>query len=292
MILVTGSRGLIGSELMRQLEESVLTVKELDIRISPEQDITDPVYLRSAMAGVTGIVHLAAVSRVADAEEDPDYCYAVNTQGTQNILEAAKQAGMPWVIFGSSREVYGQPEQLPADEQSEIKPINVYGHSKVQAEQVFGDYLQAGGIVSMLRLSNVYGNLSDKQKRVIPAFARAAAFGGTLRVEGSNKQFDFTHVKDVVSAIIKTIEQLSTAGNSLAPMNIASGRPVSLAQLAQLAQDNSVEPLTVDIQPSQDIFVEAYYSDPSKANRALDWQAGIGIEEGFADLVRQYRAAA
>jgi len=292
MILVTGSRGLIGSELTRQLKANGQVVRELDIRISPDQDITNPTCLASALEGVTGVVHLAAVSRVADAEEDPDYCYAVNTQATKSILDAARKSGMPWIIFGSSREVYGQPEKLPADEQTTIKPINVYGHSKVQAEAVFADYIQAGGVVSMLRLSNVYGNLSDKQKRVIPAFARAAALGGSLRVEGSNKQFDFTHVKDVVAAMIKTMDQLTTNGETLPPMNIASGRPVSLAQLAQLAQDNSVEPLEVDIQPTQDIFVEAYYSDPAKANGALSWHADIGIEEGFADLVRQYRAAA
>jgi len=102
-----------------------------------------------------GVVHLAAVSRVIDGERDPARCWAVNVEGTRTVVEAAQSSPLrPWVIYASSREVYGQPSALPASEDCDRAPLNVYGRSKVAAE----DLVTASGLAhAIVRFSNVYG---------------------------------------------------------------------------------------------------------------------------------------
>ena len=69
------------------------------------------------MAGVDGVIHLAAVSRVVWGQKNPELCWETNVTGVQNVLDAAREASSrPWVISASSREVYGEAEHLPVSE--------------------------------------------------------------------------------------------------------------------------------------------------------------------------------
>ena len=90
-------------------------------------DVRDPRQVHAAVDGCGGVIHLAAVSRVATAQRDPGLCEATNVGGLSNVLQAAASSSrQPWVVFASSREVYGQPEQLPVREDSPLQPMNVY----------------------------------------------------------------------------------------------------------------------------------------------------------------------
>ena len=142
-ILITGSEGLVGSALRAALEARGTEVAGLDVRGAGDEegDVRDAERIRQAAAGCCGIVHLAAVSRVVWGERDPENCWAVNVGGLRNVLAAAatvraKSSGRPWVVFASSREVYGQPDRLPATEDTPLRPINVYGRSKVEGERL------------------------------------------------------------------------------------------------------------------------------------------------------------
>src|SRR4051812_1813057 len=110
-ILITGSAGLIGQTLSKQLQQKGVQVVEFDTRLSLNTsgygDVRDLNLLNEAIKDCQGVIHLAAVSRVIWGEQNPQLCMDVNVQGTHNILKAAYQASpRPWVIFGSSREVY------------------------------------------------------------------------------------------------------------------------------------------------------------------------------------------
>ena len=119
-ILVTGSSGLIGRKLVAVLLAEGLQVVRYDL--STGQDICDPVQMTQALAGCDGVIHLAAVSRVAWGETDPSLCRHVNVTGTAVLLQALlAQPKAPWIVFASSREVYGDPAALPVAETATCK---------------------------------------------------------------------------------------------------------------------------------------------------------------------------
>ena len=115
MILVTGSSGLIGRHLTAVLRDRGLEVRGFDIREALEQDTRRVDQLATAVKEVRGIVHLAAVSRVVWAEQQPILAESVNVEALRQILELiSRKAEKPWIIFGSSREVYGDAIQAEA----------------------------------------------------------------------------------------------------------------------------------------------------------------------------------
>src|SRR5205823_8124476 len=185
--------------LATALETQGFEVRRLDLAL-PEGhpgrgSVLDRGLLRRRLEGCHGVLHLAAVSRVAWGERDPHRCWAVNVEGTRLVLEAAAEAtARPWVLFASSREVYGQPTRLPIPEDAPRAPINTYGRSKAAAEELVEAAVRRGQLVASLRFSNVYGAPNDHPDRVVPAFAQAAARGEEIRVDGPQRTFDFTHV--------------------------------------------------------------------------------------------------
>ena len=128
-ILVTGSEGLVGSALAAALRSLRHQVVGLDlVGDGPDHgDVRRAEDLARAVQGCVGVVHLAAISRVVWGERDPDACMATNLEGTRNVVRSCLESSPRWVLFASSREVYGQPEVLPATEDAPRQPVNVYG---------------------------------------------------------------------------------------------------------------------------------------------------------------------
>jgi UDP-glucose 4-epimerase len=93
LIAITGSEGLIGQSLIRRLKNLHIPYKCIDNRLNIDAlgngDICHKDRLVELLAGCTGIVHLAAVSRVVWGEQQPDLCWQVNVLGTHNLLEIA-----------------------------------------------------------------------------------------------------------------------------------------------------------------------------------------------------------
>ena len=148
-------------------------------------------------------MHLAAVSRVIWAERAPEDCRSTNIGGLRRVLEVAfEQPVPPWVIFASSREVYGQPRPLPGTEDTPLSPVNLYGRSKVEGERLVEEARASGLRTAAVRLSNVYGSALDHADRVVPAFVWAAVQGNAIRIDGAECTFDFTHIDDTVRGMV------------------------------------------------------------------------------------------
>jgi len=277
-ILITGCCGLIGTDLGAALEQRGYTVVGLDL--ARGRDVRDPL----DVGGFDGVVHLAAVSRVAEAEADPDRCWSVNVGGTENLMAAVAAARRrPWVLFASSREVYGQPSELPVDEEAPLQPLNIYGRAKVRGEVLVA---QGPGLHGIVRLSNVYGRTHDHADRVVPAFARAAALGGSVRVDGLENGFDFTHIDDVTRGLVGLVEQLG-AGTRLPPIHLVSGRETSLGRLASLAMAHGASGFEEAAPRSYD--VSRFVGRGDRARRYLDWEPMVSLEHGFQALVDDFR---
>ena len=291
-ILVTGSEGLVGRALRAALEALGNEIVGLDLRSegSEHGDVRDSDRVSKAMAGCRGVVHLAAVSRVVWAERAPENCSDTNIGGVRRILEGAiQQAVWPWVLFSSSREVYGQPGFLPAKEDTPLRPVNVYGRSKVDGERLVEE-ARAGGLrAATVRLSNVYGSTLDHTDRVVPAFARAAVTGSSIRTDGADCTFDFTHVDDTVRGIIAVIERLE-ASEMLPPIHLLTGTPTTLGELAVMAMELAGKRVPVTEANPRAFDVSHFHGDTTRAQSLLGWQARVDLRNGIERLVRDLRA--
>jgi UDP-glucose 4-epimerase len=294
-ILITGSAGLIGRALIPQLSQHNYQVKLFD-KIYPSThpnygDITDIETLRHAIQDCVGIIHLAAVSRVIWGEQDPDACWLTNVQGTHNVLQVAQeQKNPPWVIFSSSREVYGQPECIPVHEDMPLQPMNVYARAKRDAEQAVLQARPHGLQTAVVRLSNVYGCIHDHEDRVVPAFARAAALGEAMRVDGWEHTFDFTHVNDTVLGILAVVQQLQSGMTALPPIHLLTGQATTLGQLATLANQFGQGISPIHEAKERDFDVARFYGNPSRAKTLLGWSAQVSIEQGLQQLIADFTA--
>lgn len=287
-ILVTGSEGLVGRRVCSLLAESGIDVRRFDIARSKHEDIRNKDALAEAMEGIEGIVHLAAVSRVAWGERDPDLCQATNVAGLRSLLNCCfGQPSRPWVVFTSSREVYGNPDQLPVREDAPLRPLNVYARSKKAGELLVTEARAAGLCVNVCRLSNVYGSIRDHADRVIPAFASVAARGGRLYVEGRDNLFDFTSIVDVGRAM-KTLIDITGRREELPPIHFASGVGATLGQLAELARRHARTPVEIVEAPRREFDVVGFVGNPERAERLLGWRAEISLTAGVQDLIDQF----
>jgi nucleoside-diphosphate-sugar epimerase len=292
-ILLTGSEGLVGRSLRRGLEAAGHDVVRFDIRgAGPVQgDVRDPVALARAVAGCVGVVHLAAVSRVVEAEANPLECRATNEGGVARVLAAvAAQPNRPWVIVASSREIYGNPAKLPADEDSPARPINLYAESKVAGERLVAEAAAAGLRAMTVRLSNVYGDPADYPDRVVPAFALAAARGGVLEVCGPGHMLDFTHIDDVVRGLVRLVGVFGEAGIDVPTLHFVTGRGTRLDELAAMAVALAGRRCRIVEAPPTGLHVGHFIGCGARARAYLDWESRIDIEEGLRRLVEAYAA--
>lgn len=289
MILVTGSEGLIGKTLCAQFKTSNRKFLPFDVKNSISSDITNKQQIKASLDECQGIVHLAAVSRVILGEQQPQQCWLSNVMGTANVLQAAfEHPNKPWLIYASSREVYGQQVQFPVKESSVLKPINTYAYSKFLAESLVNSYRERGLRTQIIRFSSVYGRTDDYVDRVIPAFCRNAILGLPLRLEGGENQFDFTHVSDAVDGLMKAIAAIEAKCQLPAAIHFTTGVPTTILQAASLARSYSKNNSNFIEAPPRNYDVAKFYGDPALAEQTLGWRAVIDIQQGIKKLIADF----
>jgi nucleoside-diphosphate-sugar epimerase len=293
-ILITGSCGLVGSALRFVLKKQGIDTQGLDLRGIDDEagDVRDADRVRAAIGNCSGIIHLAAVSRVIWGERNPALCWATNVDGLRNVLDAAlDRADPPWVIFASSREVYGQPASLPAAENTPLQPVNIYGRSKVEGELLVSQARAKGLRAATVRLSNVYGHTEDHADRVVPAFVRAAIAGSRLRVDGADHVFDFTHIDDTARGIVALANHLQGGHDAPLPVHFLTGEATTLWQLATLAVELAGTRASIAQAPPRTFDVSRFYGNPQRALDLLGWFPQVTLCSGLIRLIYDMRAA-
>jgi len=284
-ILVTGSAGFIGSVLKKKLENQKTIVIPFDIKDDLQFDVKNLEMLKKHASGVDGIIHLAAVSRVITAQQHPYECISTNIGGVANILEASRTISKnpPWIIFGSSREVFGEPDVLPVTESSPKIPINIYGLSKMTGERLCETYSRYYGLrVRILRFSNVYTNINDHMDRVIPRFILQALRDEDLYINGSGEErFDFTYITDTINGIWGCIKEIENNTTAFDDFNLSIGTPVSLKELAQLIIKKTKSQSSIIFNNPREYDVNHFYASPKKAMQKLGFTPSISIKKGI-----------
>src|SRR3954454_17867981 len=223
-ILVTGSSGQIGTNLSLHLLAAGHEVLGIDKRPNQWTDAIDTEKVDLVALGrgeqqwvppwrPDCIVHLAAWAKVHQLVREPDKALE-NVEMAFAALEIARATGAP-IVFGSSREVYGDIQKHVTDEAMAdfVVAESPYSASKIAGEAFFYSYARCYGIRHLVfRFSNVYGrydNDLERMERVIPLFVRAIDAGRPIRVFGRSKMLDFTYVDDCVRGITAGIEALA-----------------------------------------------------------------------------------
>ena len=290
-LLITGSLGVIGKALLATLPDNFTAVR-FDLRYPSDTaahgDIRDYAALTRSMQGCEGVIHLAAIARVGEGEHHPALCWDTNVNGTQHLLQAALSLKKsPWVLFASSREVYGQQVVLPVQESAPLQPLNLYARSKAKAE---GHCLQAqkqGLNVAILRFANVFGPIDDYPTRVIPAFCRAALQGQPLQLQGPHNIFDLIYIDDITRGILKVVAHLCAQKDALPPLQLTTGVGTQNKALArmicQLAHSSS--PLLEA--PARSCDIRRFYGDATMTQHLLAWKPQVTLRAGIQKLLKE-----
>jgi UDP-glucuronate 4-epimerase len=313
-ILVTGGAGFIGSHLVdRLLAEGrrvtaldnfdpfyARTVKERNIaahRAHPnyrlvEADIRDLDAMRAAVPeGCTAIVHLAARAGVRPSIADPIGYQEVNVRGTQNLLEVARERGVPHFVFASSSSVYGMNPDVPWREETEaLRPISPYASTKVSAELLGHAYHHLFGIRFVgLRFFTVYGP-RQRPDLAIHKFARAIAEGRPIELfgDGSTRR-DYTYVDDVVAGIRAAIDYRASGYEIL---NLGNNQTVSLSRLVSTLELAIGRRAVIRRLPEQPGDVPQTWASVEKAARLLGYNPSTRIDQGLERFVRWLEAEA
>jgi nucleoside-diphosphate-sugar epimerase len=300
-VLVTGGAGFIGSHLVRGLLDVGANVRILDNLSSGNRenlagceaaelvvgDIRDLATCERACEGMRIVFHEAAICSVPRSMDDPAIVVAVNVGGTANVFAAARNAKVSRVVFASSSSVFGDCPTLPQREGDEGATQSIYALTKHMDEELADSYARAFGMTLLgLRYFNVFGPRQDPNgpyAAVVPRFFDSYRRGEPPTIFGDGSQTrDFIDVRDVVRA---NLLAATAALEGAHAMNVASGKPTSIATLATAIAALSGHPGLAPVLavPRQGDILHSV-ADPSLAEKTLGFRAERGLEEGLAHI--------
>jgi UDP-glucose 4-epimerase len=305
MYLVTGGAGFIGSHIVERLLKDGKQVRVIDNFVTGKRenlkdqmekidlvngDILDLELVRNTLKGVEVVFHQAALRSVPLSVDNPLATNEVNTQGTLNVLLAARDAGVKRVIYASSSSVYGDSPRLPKTEDQATAPISPYAVSKLAGENYCSVFTKVYGLETIsLRYFNVFGPRQDPQSQyaaVIPKFIDRALKGKPLEVHGDGLQSrDFTYIDDVVQANLLAATAEKGAGEAF---NVAKGKAYSLLDLIAALSRILDKNLQWIHTPSRQGDVRHTLADISKARRILGYKVHTEFEQGLYETYRHF----
>src|SRR5574337_41245 len=298
-LAVTGGAGFIGSHLVEFLVKQNQTVTVLDnlengnmdnlqsVRKNIEfhnVDILNYNGIEKILNKCDCVFHHAALTSVYDSFDRSKKYHEVNILGTENILKLAKEHGFK-VIFASSASVYGNPEKIPIKEDAGRKPLNPYGLSKLNAEELCKKYSEQGVSVIGLRYFNVYGPRQNKNYAgVITKFIDNALDGKPLLINGDGSQVrDFVFVNDVANANFLAMKSKTDDGF----INIGSGKATSVKDLAKMIMELSdlqSGPIYGELKEGDIKFSQA---DIALAERLFGWKPEIRLRDWLDENMKK-----
>lgn len=299
-ILLTGSSGLIGTNLALRLLAEGYEVVGLDIRPNPWTDLFPTLLCDLAMPGVGEhigpflpesidlVVHFAAFAKVHLSVRSPESSLQ-NVQMLHTVLELCREREIP-LLYSSSREVYGdRSEERISESMVDLsRPASPYAAGKMAAEAYIYSYARCFGLRALVyRFSNVFGpydNELHRMERVVPLFIEKISQRERITIYGGEKVLDFTYVDDCVEGVFRGLEWLLDGGAG-GTLNLATGRGVSLVDLARVIGTAVGEKPLIAIGPTQTGEITRYVADITAINELLGYRPETSLAEGIQKTV-------
>ncbi|MFN5218304.1 MAG: UDP-glucose 4-epimerase GalE [Sphingomonadales bacterium] len=322
-ILVTGGLGFIGSHTVVSLHEAGYNPIILDNLSNTREDVLDglqqlmgkrPVFFQgdvndagiydkivSETGEIAAVIHFAAFKAVGESVEQPLKYYHNNVQGLITLLTAMKKLGINNIVFSSSCTVYGEPDHVPVNEESPIKPAaSPYGATKQMGETILRDCswlhtqclryfnpigAHPTGLIGELPLgvpSNLIPYLTQSVAGLRPALT---VHGGDYATPDGTCIRDYIHVCDLADAHVAALKRLQAGKQESAfeVFNIGTGDGSSVLQVLNAFEAATGKRADYQIGPRRPGDVVAVWADASRAETTLGWKAKRGLTEMLRD---------
>jgi len=293
--IVTGGAGFIGSHLVDALLAENIAVRVIDNYSTGrpenlahvagqvelvEADFAKPGSWQKLFQDTDWVFHLGALADIVPSIQRPTDYFQANVDGTFNVLEAAKNAGVKRFVYAASSSCYGIPDKYPTSEAAEISPQYPYALTKRLGEELVMHWAQLYNLPAIaLRLFNVYGprsRTSGTYGAVLGVFLAQKLANKPFTVVGDGTQTrDFTYVTDVANAFL-TAAQSSVCEEIF---NVGSGETVSVNRLVELLGGE------VTYIPKRPGEPDCTFADITKIRRELKWQPKVDIKQGVDNVI-------
>ncbi len=293
--IVTGGAGFIGSHLVDALLAENISVRVLDNYSTGrpenlahvagqvelvEADFAKPGSWQNLFQDTDWVFHLGALADIVPSIQRPTDYFQANVDGTFNVLEAAKNAGVKRFVYAASSSCYGIPEKYPTSEAAEISPQYPYALTKRLGEELVMHWAQLYNLPAIaLRLFNVYGprsRTSGTYGAVLGVFLAQKLANKPFTIVGDGTQTrDFTYVTDVANAFLTAAK--SSVRQEI--FNVGSGETVSVNRLVELLGGE------VTYIPKRPGEPDCTYADITKIRRDLKWQPKVNIQQGVDNVL-------
>jgi len=288
--IVTGGAGFIGSHIVEKLKQLDHMVVVIDNEYSDNDnfhwrkdtlnvniDITDYKALKKAFTGADYIFHCAAEARIGPAIENPVNALNINTIGTCNVLQCAREVKAKKVLYSSTSSGYGLNE-APNIETQPDDCLNPYSVSKIAGEKLCKMYTDLYGLNTIIfRYFNVFGERAPRKGQYAPVtgiFLRQKAAGEPLTIVGDGEQRrDYIYVKDVANANVMAAISNPDDEAYGQVYNVGSGKNYSVNEIASFISDD-----TINIPPR---IGEARNSlaNIDKIRKTFAWKPEVDVEQ-------------
>jgi nucleoside-diphosphate-sugar epimerase len=305
--LITGISGFIGSHLAHALVELGETVRGLDnFSTGPIQnlaglkgkidlheiDLRDAVGVAAACEGMDYVLHQGALPSVPRSVRDPRTSHESNVDGTFNLLEGARQAGVKRVIYAASSSAYGNQPGFPRKETMCPAPIAPYPAQKAMGELYMQSYWRVYRLETVcLRYFNIFGprQVPDSPySGVMAKFILQMMRGERPTIFGDGEQGrDFTYVDNAVQANLLAVhaDALKVAGRVF---NVACGQRHTLNETYRVLADLLGYERPAEYGAERRGDVRDSLADISAATEAFGYKPHVGFEEGLRRTVEWY----
>jgi UDP-glucose 4-epimerase len=313
-VLVTGGAGTIGAAVVRRLlRDPAWEVRVSDQRTPPQWmregcevhtgDLRELGEARTAMAGCTHVIHLAAiVGGIANFHKLPHTLTEVNNALYNAVVRSALDHEVQRFTYVSSSMVFERAERFPTPEEYLADcpvPRSAYGFSKLTGEIYCRAAHEEHGLpFTICRPFNAYGpgEMPDAEPGIAHAvpdlIAKALTGQRPLQIFGDGTQTrTWTHVDDIADGIVTAMA--SPAGLN-EDFNISAAREVTVAEIARIvweACDGDPDEFELEHLESFEVDVQRRWPSVEKARRLLGWEAKVQVEDGIARTVAWLRDA-
>ena len=252
---------------------------------------------------IDAVIDFAAYKAVGDSVKKPVEYYINNVSSILTLLKVMKENNVKTIVFSSSATVYGSPKELPIKETSETgNTTNPYGTSKLFVEKILKDLYVSDNTwnICILRYFNPIGahksGLIGEDPNGIPAnllpyitkvakkeLKQLKIFGNDYNTKDGTGVRDYIHIVDLAMGHLKAIEKLEKDKQGMHIYNLGTGKGYSVLEIVKTFEKVNKIKIPYEIVERREGDIDECYSDPSKAEKELNFKAKYTLEDMVKD---------